>query len=296
MVADPTLVARLHSRRTFLLPGRAQATECARRTAVSRGQETVDRKQLRLVRGGWAANHDQANKNGTDGEQWVVDRERETSGRSDLADASITWPFGSIGYGYDVCRSIRGARVAHESRRRSRPTPFAVTPNELRTSQADPSNFYRVFDYGPGGLYILEGDLEPLLELTPTQYSARLKPRVVNLRGFAAGRHDGRSPPRSGDSVGLRLGIVALHARIARLVRSRDRGSPILALRSGRTPVVDPLDAARSVRHRRAFRGRSRTPGEPRGDRRAALRCCRAHRATATPRGVPGAPDRARGT
>ena len=82
-------------------------------------------------------------------------------------------------------------RVAHESRRRSRSNPFAVTPNELRTSQADPSNFYRVFDYGPGGLYILEGDLEPLLELTPTQYSARLKPRVVNLRGFAAGRHDG---------------------------------------------------------------------------------------------------------
>lgn len=192
LVADPSLAARLRASEEDAPPppAVAQATEdVIVEPPFPQGKETVDRKQPRLARGGWAANHDQANKKlGTDGEQWVVELEREKlrrAGRSDLAGRidHVALRLGD-GYGYDLLSFDAEGHELHievKTTKSGRSTPFALTPNELRTSLADPSTFrlYRVFDYGlTASLYILEGDLEPFLELTPTQYSARLKQRV----------------------------------------------------------------------------------------------------------------------
>jgi Domain of unknown function (DUF3883) len=141
------------------------------------------------MRGGWAATHDEANKKlGADGERWVVGLEREKlrqAGRNDLADRvdQVSVRIGD-GLGYDVLSFEADGQELHievKTTKSGARAAFGLTPNEMRTSKTEPSSFrlYRVYDFGADArLYILEGDLEPLLDLTPTQYSARLKPPI----------------------------------------------------------------------------------------------------------------------
>ena len=142
-----------------------------------------------VVPGGWIASHDESNKKlGADGETWVVALERENlrrAGRPDLADRvdHVASRLGD-GLGFDVLSfDVEGNEIHIEVKttRSGLGTPFVLTRNEIRTSKDDPASYrlYRVFDFGlHARLYILEGDLEGLLELTPTQFSARMKPHA----------------------------------------------------------------------------------------------------------------------
>jgi hypothetical protein len=146
-------------------------------------------ERSRLVPGGWIASHDESNKKlGADGERWVVELEREMlrrGGRADLA-ARVDHVASRLGdgLGFDVLSfDLRGneLRIEVKTTRSGRNTPFVLTRNEIRISKEDPGSYrlYRVFDYGPEArVYVLEGDLELVLELTPTQFSARMKVRA----------------------------------------------------------------------------------------------------------------------
>ena len=145
--------------------------------------------RTRVVPGGWIASHDESNKKlGADGERWVVGLERERlrrGGRLDLADRvdHVASRLGD-GLGFDVLSfDLQGSelRIEVKTTKSGLNTPFVLTRNEIRVSKEDPGSYrlYRVFDFGPEArLYILEGDLEDMLELTPTQFSARLKGRA----------------------------------------------------------------------------------------------------------------------
>jgi hypothetical protein len=121
-------------------------------TSASRHRN--DDHRAGIVRGGWAGGHDEANKRlGTDGEKWVIELEQ---------------------------RKLRsaGLHIEVKTTKSGHGTAFALSPNEIRVSRREPECFrlYRVFSYGPDAhYYILAGDLETLVDLTPTQYSARPK-------------------------------------------------------------------------------------------------------------------------
>jgi hypothetical protein len=189
LVADPALVLRLQEADSSVpaRPVESFATEDVLTepppATAAGSRDTVSGPHL--VRGGWAASHDEANRKlGADGERWVVDLEREKlrrAGRMDLAERVDHVALRVDGLGYDVVSfDLDGVELHIEVKTtKSGPrTAFVITPNEVRTSRSEPANFrlYRVYDFGPSArLFILSGDLEPLLDLTPTQFSARLK-------------------------------------------------------------------------------------------------------------------------
>lgn len=153
-------------------------------TSASRHRN--DDHRAGIVRGGWAGGHDEANKRlGTDGEKWVIELEQRklrSAGRLDLAARvrHVALEIGD-GLGYDVLSFDPDGRELHievKTTKSGHGTAFALSPNEIRVSRREPECFrlYRVFSYGPDAhYYILAGDLETLVDLTPTQYSARPK-------------------------------------------------------------------------------------------------------------------------
>ncbi len=129
-------------------------------------------------------------KLGRDGEEYVFEAERHRLSslrRPDLAD-EVRWVArdDGDGYGFDI-RSFRGTgNEANKERwlevkttNGPRTTPFFITRNELRVSEARPDVFrvVRLFDFHKGSrgaahAYHLEPPLKDRVTLTPAIYSA----------------------------------------------------------------------------------------------------------------------------
>lgn len=123
-------------------------------------------------------------RRGRQGESLVVEYERgwlRQHNRPDLAD-SVRWTArdGGDGLGYDV-RSfdLNGQEryIEVKSTALGAETPFYITSAELDFAQhhADRYALYRVYDVlGTPRFYALDGDITPVLDLTPMTYSARI--------------------------------------------------------------------------------------------------------------------------
>ena len=70
--------------------------------------------------------------------------------------------------------------------RRGVSTPFYITPNEIAFSEQHPETYYlyRVHDFSPtagsGRYWVIRGAMSKQLELTPTEFRARLLPKELN--------------------------------------------------------------------------------------------------------------------
>ena len=142
--------------------------------------------RLRLPRKVDYAARDESNRAlGRSGEEWVLGYEayRLTEiGRPD-ATASIRWvaELDGDGTGYDIRSSSTGddCRFIEVKTTNGGPgTPFVVSANELGFSREAGDEFflYRLFEYSRlPQLFLLQGDLERVLNLQPIDFRARLK-------------------------------------------------------------------------------------------------------------------------
>jgi len=144
------------------------------------------RARVRLARKCDYAARDECNRTlGRAGEEWVVGFERFRlvgGGRQDLAER-IDWVADRIGdgMGYDV-RSfeLEDALRYIEVKTTSGPatTQFLVSENEVECSKelGDAFCLYRVFDFRESPrLFILRGELDRHVSLSPTNFRARLR-------------------------------------------------------------------------------------------------------------------------
>jgi len=129
------------------------------------------------------------NEIGRAGEYLVLGHERAlliAAGRSDLADMveHIAVTEGD-GAGYDILSYTPGGEPKYievKTTKRSDTTPFFVSPNEIRHSEAhqDSSWLYRVYelrsDFKAGKFFAKRGSITETFQLTPTEYRARLLP------------------------------------------------------------------------------------------------------------------------
>ncbi|MGH9348469.1 MAG: DUF3883 domain-containing protein [Vicinamibacterales bacterium] len=151
-------------------------------------------ERMQVPKGAWSpaarlprvdfVGRDAANRDlGRRGEEFVLELERkrlhDAARRPDLA-ARVEWTaqVRGDGAGYDVS-SFNGdgsPRVIEvKTTGLGKYFPFNLTVNELRCSEALPTQFhlYRVFNFGPGArLYMLPGPVSGTCRLDPTQYRA----------------------------------------------------------------------------------------------------------------------------
>jgi len=120
---------------------------------------------------------------GLKGEQFVLAHERRKwAHRHDVDSIVIHTSQAGDGYGYDIeSRAEEGEPLYIEVKTTTGgiATPFYITQNELRSSQANARHYvlYRLYDFdeqaGTAKFYILRGDLTQRLELEPTVYKAQ---------------------------------------------------------------------------------------------------------------------------
>ena len=125
-------------------------------------------------------------KLGKAGELLVIQFEREfleANGRKDLADAIIhVSEVEGDGAGYDIkSYNLNGTEkyIEVKTTKSDDKTPFFITFTELEFSKAYANSYclYRVFEYEPanntGKFYIIEGNIETLLNLQAIVYRAQ---------------------------------------------------------------------------------------------------------------------------
>ncbi|UTW03100.1 DUF3883 domain-containing protein [Amphritea atlantica] len=121
---------------------------------------------------------------GDAGEQFVMNFERARlirAGKESLAErveqVSVTQ---GPSAGFDVLSFEENGSdryIEAKTTKNGKNTPFYVTPNELRFSQANAKRYhlYRVFKYrADPKLFSLQGNLEELCDLRPSEYMARV--------------------------------------------------------------------------------------------------------------------------
>jgi len=132
------------------------------------------------------ASRDELNRDlGRSGESWVIGYESDrldSEGYTDLV-GQISWVSEDLGdgAGYDIASFSRPAEprfIEVKTTNGGALTPFIVSANEVAFSQeaGDAFFLYRVFGYKTNPqLYMLRGDLEQSVSLTPIDYRARLR-------------------------------------------------------------------------------------------------------------------------
>jgi uncharacterized protein DUF3883 len=138
----------------------------------------------------WAARDEQNRTLGRAGEEWVFGFEKfrlTDVGRGDLA-ARVFWRSNVVGDGdgYDIDSFEREEAPRYvEVKTTNGPatTQFLVSPNEVECSREKGDAFclYRVFDFrGTPRVFILRGDLDRHVSLSPASFRARLRSRRAN--------------------------------------------------------------------------------------------------------------------
>jgi hypothetical protein len=135
----------------------------------------------------YAARDERNRKLGRAGEEWVLGYERDRLrrlGRGDLA-AGVDWTADRLGDGagydiqsFEVDESPRYIEV--KTTNGGALTPFVVSRNEVEFSRTQSAAFYlyRMFDFAAKPqFFIVKGDLNEALALTPMDYRARVKAR-----------------------------------------------------------------------------------------------------------------------
>jgi hypothetical protein len=136
--------------------------------------------------------HEENRRRGRQGEELVVDYEREwlrQNGRPDLADA-VRWVAREDGdwLGYDVLSFYLdgGERyIEVKATALGDATPFYISSAELCFAQhnADRYALYRVYDIlRKPRFFALEGNITEVLRLTPVTYSARIAATMPDAR------------------------------------------------------------------------------------------------------------------
>lgn len=132
------------------------------------------------------AARDERNRNlGRSGEGWVMGYESDRLGSEGYMDlvSRITWVSEDLGdgAGYDIASFSGPVELRYievKTTNGGALTPFVISANELAFSQEVGDEFflYRVYEYGTDPhLYMLRGDLERSVSLTPIDYRARLR-------------------------------------------------------------------------------------------------------------------------
>jgi hypothetical protein len=134
------------------------------------------------------AENEAANKKlGILGELAVIEHEKEfllNSGRADLANKiRHVSNIEGDGAGYDILSFNPDGSPKHievKTTRGGAGTPFMITPNELAFAKRHSDSFYlyRLYEFNPmlksGKFFVLQGDINEKLFLTPTQYKAHI--------------------------------------------------------------------------------------------------------------------------
>jgi len=143
---------------------------------------------------------EQANRSlGEAGEQWIMACETSrlaSLGRDDLA-RKVVWASKDVGdgLGYDIHSfNTDGSDrlIEVKTTRQGKYTPFFITRNELNFAREHPKDcfIYRVFDFtSEPKHFVIDGDVESQLDLTPVNYRARIKPETHVHNGVSAA-HD----------------------------------------------------------------------------------------------------------
>jgi hypothetical protein len=168
-----------------------ELTETSRPTVAARGTPTATFKGKKGR--DYGAIDAKNQKLGRAGEIAVITRERHLlakAGRPDLGAKvrDIAEEVGD-GAGYDVLSWTPEGKIKHievKTTRRGVSTPFYITPNEIAFSEQHPETYYlyRVHDFSPttgsGRYWVLRGAMSKQLELTPTEFRARLLPKELS--------------------------------------------------------------------------------------------------------------------